>query len=139
MANEAAIIELLGKDGDPMQYNIADGAVGTDILKGTLMYISADPRTMAASSATSQHFCGILAHDKVGGDGSTKATVITHCVADLKDSGAAMVLGTMCQLAGANTVKTADDAGAQTSVAEHVGQVLETAGAAEVVAVKIRK
>lgn len=135
MANEAVLIELLGKDGDPMQYTVAEA---TDITKGTLMYISADPRTMAATSATSQYFVGVLAADKVGGDGSTKATVITHAVYDMKDSGAGMTIGTLCQVAGANTVKTADEAGAL-GECEVVGQVLETVAASEVSAIKIRK
>lgn len=135
MANEAVLIELLGKDGDPMQFNVADG---TAITKGTLMYISSDPRTMLASSATSQYFVGVLAADKVANDGQTKMAVYTHGVFDMTDSGAGITIGTRCQLAGANTIKSADDAGANGET-EVVGQVLEAAGAAEVVAVKIRK
>lgn len=118
-----------------MQYNVAEA---TDITKGTLMYLSSDPRTMLASSAQGQIFVGILAMDKVGGDGSTKATVITHCVADLKDSSAGMTIATLCKLGGANLVATADEAGAN-GEAEVVGLVLETTAANEVVAVKIRK
>jgi len=136
MANEAVIIELLGNAGDPVQYNCADA---TAITKGTLMYLSSDPRTVLATSATSQYFVGIAAADKVADDGATKIAVLTNGIFDLKDSGAGMTLGTMCQVAGANTVKTADDAGASTSAAEHVGRVLETAGASEVVAVRILK
>lgn len=136
MANEATVIELLGNAGDPVQYNCADA---TAITKGTLLYISSDPRTVLATSATSQYFAGIAAHDKVANDGATKIGVWTNGVFDLKDSGAGMTLGTICQVAGVNTVKTADDSGGATSVAEHVGQVLETAAASEVVAVKIRK
>lgn len=135
MANEAVIIELLGNNGDPMQYSIAEA---TDVTKGTLMYLESDPRIMKASSAQGQIFVGILAMDKVGGDGSTKATVITHCVADLKDSSAGMTLGDICKLGGANLVATSDEAGAL-ATQEHVGIVLETAAASEVVAVKIRK
>lgn len=135
MANEAVLIELLGNAGDPMQYGVAEA---TDITKGTLMYLESDPRIMKASSATSQVFVGVLAHDKVGGDGSTKATVITHAVYDMKDSGAGMTIGTRCQIAGVNTIKTADEAGANGET-EVVGLTLETVGAAEVSAIKIRK
>lgn len=135
MANEAVIIELLGKDGDPMQYTVAEA---TDITKGTLMQLSSDPRTMSATSADGDHFVGILAHDKVGGDGSTKATVYTHCVADIKDAGAGIALGAIAKINGANLVATADQAGIQGDN-EVVGQALETVGAAEVSAYYIRK
>ena len=138
MANEAVIIELLGNNGDPMQYTIADGVAGTDILKGTLMKLSTDPRTMAATGADGDMFVGILAADKVGGDGSTKATVITHCVADLKDAGAGITLGHIAKINGANLVAAADQAGIQGDY-EVVGQALETVSAAEVAAFHIHK
>lgn len=135
MANEAVIIELLGNAGDPMQYTVADGVA---ITKGTLMKLSADPRTMAATSADGDHFVGILATDKVADDGQVMMTVYTHCVADLKDSGAGVTLGAIAKMNGANLVATADQAGIQGDN-EVVGQALETVAAAEVAAFYIRK
>lgn len=135
MADEATIIELLGNAGDPIQYTVADG---TAITKGTLMKLSADPRTMAATSADGDIFVGILAHDKVANDGATKASVITNCIADLKDAGAGITLGAIAKINGANLIATADQAGIQGDN-EVVGQVLETAAASEVVAVRILK
>ena len=135
MANEAVIIELLGNGGDPVRYNVADGAT---IEKGTLMYLSSDPRTISASSADGQIFVGIAAAEKVKDDGATTLAVYTNGIFDLKDSGAGMNLGDAAKLNGANVLATADEAGAQGSQ-EIVGTVLETCGAAEVVAVRVLK
>lgn len=135
MANEAVIIELLGDGGDVVRFTVADG---TGIEKGTLMVLGSDPRTIVASSAEGQDFVGIAAEEKVASDGQTSLGVYTHGIFDLKDSSAGMALGDICKLGGANLVATADEAGAQ-GAAEEVGMVLETTGANEVVAVKIRK
>jgi len=135
MANEAVIIELLGNGGDPVRYTVADG---TGIEKGTLMYLSADPRTIAASSADGQCFVGVAASEKVASDGQTTLAVYTHGIFDLTDSGAGVTVGTRVKLNGANVVATADEAGANGET-EVVGLALETASAAEVFAVKIRK
>jgi len=135
MADEAVIITLLGKDGDPNDIVVADG---TAITKGTLMYLSGDGNVCSASSADGQIFKGILTHDKVANDGQIHMSVYTHCIADIKDSGAGMTLGDICKLNGANLVATADEAGAF-ATREQVGLVLETTTASETVAVKIRK
>ncbi|NOR85272.1 hypothetical protein GQ473_04080 [archaeon] len=135
MANEAVIIELLGNEGDVVQYTVA---AGTAITKGTLMYLSSDPRTILATSAQGQIFVGIASTDKTATDGATKIGVYTNGIFDLTDSSAGMTLGDICKIGGANLVATSDEAGAL-ATAEHVGLVLETAAANEVVAVKIRK
>lgn len=134
MANEAVIIELFN-GGRPIRYTVADGAT---IEKGTLMYLSADPRTIAASSGDGEIFVGVAAHEKVASDGATTLAVYTDGIFDLKDSGAGITLGNMAKLNGANLIATADEAGAQCAI-EYVGQVLETCGAAEVVAVRVNK
>ena len=135
MANEAVIIELLGNKGDPVRYTVADA---TGIAKGTLMYLESDPRTIKASSADGQIFVGIAAAEKVASDGSTTLAVYTNGIFDLKDSGGGMTLGDAAKLNGANIIATADEAGAQ-NTQEIVGTVLETAGGAEVVAVRVLK
>lgn len=134
MANEAVIIELLGNKGDPIRYTIADA---TAIAKGTLMYLSSDPRTMSAHSAQGQDFVGIAATEKVANDGQTTLGVYTNGIFDLVDSSAGMTLGDMAKLSGtANMIMTADDATAQ-QAPEYVGKVLETASASETVAVRV--
>jgi len=135
MANEAVIITLLGNSGDPNDIVVADGAALT---KGTLMYLSGDGNVCSASSADGQIFMGILTHDKVASDGQTHMSVYTHCIADIKDSGAGMTLGDICKLNGANVVATADEAGAF-ATREQVGLVLETVAVSETFACKIRK
>lgn len=133
MTNEAVIIELLGNQGDPMRYTVADGGA---IPKGSLMRLSSDPRTITIGSAHSQVFVGIAAAEKVASDGSTTLAVYTNGIFDLKDSGSGMTLGDICIMNGTNVVKTADEAGAN-GPAEIVGKVLETASASEVVAVRV--
>lgn len=134
MANEAVIIELLGNEGDPMRYTVADG---TGILKGTLMYLSGD-RTISATAADGDIFVGIAASEKVASDGQTSLAVYTNGIFDLKDSGSGMTLGDIAKINGANLIATADEAGA-VGAQEEVGLVLETASASEVVAVRVRK
>ena len=134
MANEAIIVQLLGNGGDPIEVTVADGA---GIVKGTLMKI-ADPRTGSATSADGDKFIGIAAAEKVANDGSTTLSVYTHGIFDLKDSGAGITAGTYVKMNGANLIATADEAGAQ-DLSEIVGLALETAGAAEVIEVLIRK
>ena len=133
MANEAVTIELLGNGGDPIRYTVADANA---IPKGTLMYLSADPRTMAISSAQGQFFCGIAASEKVANDGQTEIAVYTNGIFDLKATTAAITLGNYCKLGGANLIAAADEAGAQ-DAAQLVGKCLETVGNDEVTAVRI--
>lgn len=135
MANEAVIVELLGNGGDPIRYTVADGVT---IEKGTLMKLSADPRTAAATSADGDIFIGIAAHEKVANDGTTTIAVYTNGIFDLTDSGAGLTLGDIVKINGANLIATADEAGA---LGEHevVGYVLETATGSEMVQVRVRK
>lgn len=133
MANEAVTIELLGNGGDPIRYTVADANA---IPKGTLMYLSADPRTMAISSAEGQFFCGIAVAEKVANDGQTELAVYTNGIFDLKCTTAAVTLGNYVKLGGANMIAAADEAGAQ-DVAELVGKALETAGNDEVISVRV--
>jgi hypothetical protein len=134
MANEAVIIELFN-GGRPIRYTVADGAT---IDKGTLMYLSADPRTIAATAGDGNFFVGVAATEKDGSDGSTTLAVYTDGIFDMKDAGAGITLGNIAKINGANLIATADEAGAQ-GAAEEVGQVLESAAASEVVAVRINK
>lgn len=134
MADEAVIIELVG-NGRPIQFTVADGA---GIEKGTIMKFSSDPRTIAASSADGDLFAGILAYEKVASDGSTKATVYTQGIFDIKvtESTGSAVLGEPVKINGANTVTAADDDTVEHR-AEVVGTALETGSAGETIAVAV--
>jgi hypothetical protein len=135
MANEATIIE-----GNPIEYQftVADG---TAITKGTLMYISADPRTVLASSATGQAFAGIITHDKVASDGATKASLAQTGVWDIKlATNSTCDFGDLLIISGANLVARARDYQTQAHLYQSgmiVGMALETGSSAEVIAVDI--
>ena len=132
MANEAVCIETPNKFA---RYTIAAGAV---LPLGTLVYISADPHTVAATSAADQSFAGIVwGKASTSTDTFTEITVAQDGVWDLKDAGAGMTLGTLCAIGGANLVQTADAADILNGAL--VGYVEETAAASEVVRVKLTK
>ena len=122
MANEAIIIELFGKvKGKPMSFTVAEA---TTIEKGTLIELTS-PRTGIANTNDNAPLLGILAMEKVGGDGSTEATVYQDGVFDvLTDTGTDAVGSMMANSATENTVQGADAADViQGSV---LGKVLET-------------
>ena len=130
MANEAVIIELLGEGaskGRPIRYTCA-----TSMEKGTLVKIT-DPRTVAATAADNDPFGGVLAAETVSGVDTT-CTCYTCGIFDLKDAGAGITAGERVSVGGANTVSKV--AAADLLFAD-VGIALETAAAAEVIAVLV--
>lgn len=130
MANEAVIIELLGNGGDPIRYTVAD--VGA-IAKGTLCKIT-DPRTAVATAADNDPFAGIAAAEKVASDGSTTLALYTHGIFDLVDSGAGITAGERVSIKAANQIAKV---AAADQLFSDVGIALETAGAAETIAVLV--
>ena len=134
MANEAVIIELLGNQGDPIRYTVADA---TGIAKGAIMELT-DPRTMIASSGAGSVIAGIAAAEKVASDGSTTLAVYTNGIFDLKiKSGGSATLGSYVRSAAAtdNTVTACTTLDNETGKA--IGKALETGSADEVVAVRV--
>lgn len=129
MANEAVCIEAPTKWE---RYTIADNAA---IPYGTLLKVSADPNTAAASAADNDVFAGIMWVAKAANDGITEASVAINGVWDLKDSGAGATLGKMVNLGGANIFKEAVDADFEAG--SIIGKLLETAAASEVVRVRV--
>ncbi len=123
MANEAILVQ---ETGLPITLLCADG---TGIAKGEIMQLTS-PRTVSASSGDNETFGGIAKQQKVASDGQTECAVYFEGVFILKDSGAGFSAGEFLKLAGANTVATADDAGAL-GANETVGMALEDAGAGE--------
>ena len=134
MANEAIIVELLGNQGDPVSYTVAEA---TTIEKGTLLELE-DPRTCKKVSGAGVVLAGIAAAEKVGGDGSTTLAVYTNVIAEMKISaGGTTVLGGGVRSAGAdNTVTLATTLDNETG--KSMGKSLETGGNAELVSVKVR-
>lgn len=137
MTNEAIKVELYGESsaGDVRRYAIADG---TAIAKGTLLYLSSDPRTAAAVSGVNQVFAGIAASAKVASDGETTIGAWTNGIFELVASGA-IALGQKVKTAGGsdNRVKACIDPEVYSSYAIVVGTCLETAADGEVVMVRV--
>ena len=69
-----AVWTLVYERSPPIPYIIADGSAGSNIEKGTLMKIS-DGAIVAASAGDADAIVGIIAEEKIGGDGNTKAPI----------------------------------------------------------------
>ena len=125
MANEAVMIEDFGLN--PVQRKIANGSSGTDIEKHTIMKL-ADANLVSANSSTGEVFGGILAAEKVGGDGSTTTSCHMGGVFDLTCSGA-VTTGDNVTTSGANLIRLATSAeivlGKSIGIAEEDGSVNE--------------
>ena len=108
MTNEVTVTTLLGNQGDPVEYLIANGTLGTNILKGTIMKITSSPQTIAAASADGDLIAGVLEVEHAGGTGVTKVAVLTHFVGEVYST-SGMTLGYPQKVEGANAVTDADD------------------------------
>ena len=71
-----AVWTLVYERSPPTPFTIADGSAGTNVEKGTLMKIS-DGAIVAASAGDTDAIAGVLAEEKIGGDGRTKAALYT--------------------------------------------------------------
>ena len=132
MANEAVLVQQL--QDRLTQVTVADGAT---IEKGTILKMSSDPNTAAASSADGDLFAGIAANEKVADDGQTELAVWTKGVFAIKcAAGGTATLGKKVKIAGANLIDVADDDQIENSN-EVVGTVLETGSNDEVVLVRL--
>lgn len=131
MANEAVCIETPTRFA---RYTVADGNA---IPIGTLMYLSADPHTIAASSAADQPFAGIAWEQKTASDGITELTVALDGVWDITATGAANTLGELVALGGANLIVSADAADILNGAI--IGYLEETQSASEVCRVRLTK
>lgn len=131
MANEAVCIEA--------PKIIRRRKVTGAITKGTILYFSADPNTVAASSAADQSFAGIAVEEVTATDyanGVTQVGAAMDGVWDIKDSGAGATLGTAVAIGGANLFVTADAADILNGAL--LGYLQETAAAGEVCRVELR-
>lgn len=125
MANEAIIVELLGNQGEVIDFTIADAA---GVTKGALMELL-DPRTISGATLSTNKFAGIAAADKVASDGATNLGVYTKGIFDLRTGGGAVInAGVMVKLTGANMVEAAADTDYEAGLI--VGKALETAAVA---------
>lgn len=126
MANEAVIIELLGDGGNCIRF-----ASTTAMSKGCLCQMT-DARVASVTSGDNQPFAGILAAETASTD--TFASLYTCGIFDLKDSGAGVTVGEKVSIKAANQIAKV---AAADCIFSDVGVALETAGAAEVIAVAV--
>lgn len=100
MADEAVIIELLGDQGSPIRWTVADAA---NIAKGALLKIN-DDRTATATSADNDPFGGVAAADKLINDGSTTLAALTHGIFEMRAGAATIEAGERVKVGGANRI-----------------------------------
>ncbi len=134
MANEAAIIELLGNGGDPIRFTCADN---TTIEKGTLLELT-DPRTVRANTNDNAPVVGIAAAEKVANDGATTISAYTNGIFDMLTAAGAKAVGScVANSATENTVQVAD--GSDLLQGSVVGFLLEADGGSVTSAVRVLK
>jgi hypothetical protein len=135
MANEAVIIELLGKPkGRPIRFTVADA---TAVDKGDLCKF-ADPRLLTPHAAAADvPFAGIAATEKVTLDGQTSIAVWTNGLFDIIAAAAGVTpVGNLCALSATANMITATT-GAKLLNGSNVGQCLEAHANNEVACVRV--
>ncbi len=132
MTGEAVITTLMGMNGDPVEYDVAQAG---SIMKGTLMMLSASPQTASGASANGEFFVGIAATEKEAGSG-TKMACITNCVAQILAGTGTSTVGLPQKITGVNAVVNADD-DTVAKAAEVVGVALEEIADGEFGAVRV--
>ncbi len=119
----ATITTLLGNQGDPVEYTV-DKTVA--VPKGTLMKISASPKTAIAATSDGEFFAGIAAVEVKPDVGTVKLSLITHCVAEFTAGTGTTTFGQYQKISALNAVINADDANIE-KAGEVVCLALETA------------
>ena len=124
MAEEATIITLLGNQGDPVEYTVADAG---SIMKGSSMFMSASPQTGSRATADTEFFIGFAGVEKAAGDGVTKMPCITNCVAQVTAGTGNTTLGQPQKIANGENVFIDADNDTIAASSETAGVALETA------------
>jgi hypothetical protein len=109
------------------------------IAKGTILYFSADPNTVAASSTADQAFAGIATSEVTAAEftaGVTEVPAAMDGVWDIKATAAANVLGEAVAIGGANLIVSADAADLLNGA--FIGYLEETQSASEFCRVSLR-
>ena len=134
MTNELVIVELLGNQGDPIEYTCLDN---TGILKGTVMEMQ-DLRTVKKISAGDKPIAGVAAHEKVADDGSTTISVYTNGIFKaVCETGGSTVGHQQVANDGTNTLSDYDTLDNETG--DVIGYAMETATAGETFLVRVKK
>ena len=121
MANEAILRDRMS---DPINMACVDG-LGME--KGTILTFSG-PRGVKASNADNDPFAGILAREKIVGDGRTQVPVFVDGIFDCKIQDA-VPLGSQVSISGPNILKVFTAGDSEDGVA--FGKILEEAVAGD--------
>jgi hypothetical protein len=128
MANEAVCIET------PTIFRRYTIATGTAIPYGTLLKLT-DPNTAIATSADNDPFAGICWVSKTATDGKVEVTAAMNGVWDITCTAAAITVGALVSIGGANLVLTAD--AAAVLAGQVVGKAMETSSTTEVIRIVV--
>lgn len=134
MADELTIIELFN-GGRPIRYTCADGAT---IEKGAIAVLT-DPRTVITHAAADTPIVGVVAAEKVSGDGATSVAVYTDGIFDVTAAAAGVAaVGVLVAGSATANMTTAADANdvLQNST---LGMILEAQANNERAAVRVNK
>ena len=125
MANEATKVELFGHNsaGDVISGTISSSVA---VPKGTLMVLSASPRTIAAHSAKDEVFVGVASAEKDVLDTSTTLGCYQNGVFDFACSGA---VTDGAKLALSDTANRVIASAALTDMTKYVGMALADSSA----------
>ncbi len=131
MADNFAVELKINEFADAFSYTVA---AGTSISKGDLLKISGD-NTVAQSAANSDVYGGVAAADKDGTDSSVSLSVWVPGQMNRFDMkcGAAVALGNLVSLSGANLIKPATEA--EVITGDVIGKAEEAGDVAEVIGV----
>ena len=134
MANELIVTDLLGNNGDVVDFTCAYNVA---IPKGSVMELLTD-RTVQIVSAADVPVVGIAAYAKSATDGRTSIGVITNCIAKVTaETGNPTIGDTVSPSATANKVNLASTLDDEKGWA--LGYALEDFSAGESGLIRIRK
>ena len=133
MANELVIVTLLGNQGDPVEYTVADGVA---IPKGTLMEMT-DPGTAVKVSGAGVAIAGISAVEKTASDGVTTLAILTNVIAQATiSSGGTATLGSYVRSASTdNTITVSTTLDHETG--KGFAKSMEAGGNSEVIEIRV--
>ena len=128
MANEAVCIET---PTEFARYTIADA---TSVPIGTIMKLT-DPHLVVVSSADNDPFAGIAWEEKTTGDGITEITVAKNGLWDMVCTAAAITVGAIVNVGGANLIVAS--AAADLLTGSVVGKAEETSTTTETMRIRV--
>ena len=134
MANELVVVTLLGNQGDPVEYTVADGVA---IPKNTLMEMT-DPAAAVKVTGAGVPIAGVSASEKKANDGVTTLAILTNVVVQATCGGSGTAtLGSYVRSAGSdNTITVSTTLDFETG--KGFAKSMETGGNSEVIKIRVK-